>query len=112
MKRVALVFLAVFFLCTTAIAGDGPRVGGELKNLTLNDPLPADQAAYLGVSGKGPFRLSDIKGKTLLIEVYTLYCPFCQAEADRVNEFVRDAQGLASGEERQGHRHRRGQLGV
>ena len=51
-------------------------------------PIPADPAArnYLGLSGSGSFRLPQVKADLLIVEVFSMYCPYCQADAPKVNE--------------------------
>lgn len=49
-------------------------------------PVGKPAAAYLGVSaGEAGFRLSQVKAEFLLVEVFSMYCPYCQAEARNVN---------------------------
>jgi len=54
---------------------------------TLEYPVPdtAEARTYLGLSGAGTFRLSQLKADLLIIEVFSMYCPYCQAEAPNVN---------------------------
>ena len=52
-------------------------------------PVPAERADrnYLGLSGWGKtFKMADIKANLVLIEILSMYCPFCQKEAPIVNQ--------------------------
>jgi len=69
--------------------------GAELQNQAeylpkLRLPVPGNQADrdYLGLTGKTGegFTFSDIKADILLIELFSMYCPYCQKAAPRVNE--------------------------
>jgi peroxiredoxin len=50
-------------------------------------PIPADtaQRQYLGLRGKGLFTIDQIKAKAVIIEIFSMYCPYCQKEAPTVN---------------------------
>lgn len=63
----------------------------EDKLATVELPVPKDEGArkYLGVSGRDTFRLSDINAQTVILEIFSMYCPICQAEAPNVNRIYR-----------------------
>ncbi len=92
--RSAILCLLILMLPAAVLAGSGtlaggtkPQVGGRLANFTLPAPEDPEHLAYLGISREAAeFRLNKIKAKTLLIEVFSMYCPFCQKEAPAVNE--------------------------
>lgn len=85
MNRLAAVLLLVFLTAAPALAAR-PVAGSQLPNLEIKaQPLPAE-AAYLGLpAGAKSFRLSQIKAEVLLVEIFSMYCPRCQAEAPAVN---------------------------
>jgi len=60
--------------------------GDALAGIQLPIPQNNAEKEYLGVSGKGTFSLSQLKAATLIIEVFSMYCPHCQREAPVVNE--------------------------
>ena len=66
----------------------------EDKLATVEFPVPKDEGArkYLGVSGRDMFRLSDINAQTVILEIFSMYCPICQAEAPNVNRIYRSIQ--------------------
>lgn len=91
-----LLFIAValLLLAPAAVAGQGPcKVGESLPAVKLPKPfLPVD-AAYLGVAGSnGSFGLAQIKWPYLLVEIFSMYCPICQAEAPGVNQLYKKLQ--------------------
>ncbi len=95
--RMAVLVIILFILFTTqAFAGsttlsegaNKPQEGATLANFSLTFPKDAGQAAYLGLEPQNEtFTLRDIRAKALLIEIFSMYCPFCQEEAPAVNDF-------------------------
>ena len=57
-------------------------------------PVPSDkpEREYLGISGKNTFMVGDINAEIVIIEVFSFYCPTCQAQAPRVNELYNNIQ--------------------
>jgi len=48
---------------------------------------------YLGVSGSGNFKVTQINSSVLIIEVFSMYCPHCQRSAPFVNDLFQTIQG-------------------
>jgi peroxiredoxin len=90
MKKYVLlsIVLALSFVFTQPVSAAGqPKPGEKLFDFTL--PVPAERADrnYLGLSGWGKtFKVADIKANIVLIEILSMYCPFCQKEAPIVNQ--------------------------
>jgi thiol-disulfide isomerase/thioredoxin len=92
MRRKFLIFSLLLFLFTglpisgslEAFALGTPEVGSVFPDLTLPLPQRFEEREYLDVED-GPFRLSQIKSDIVIIEVFSMYCPFCQKEAPNVN---------------------------
>ena len=63
-----------------------PKVGDILPDVEIKG-LPSPQhAAYLGLpEGAASFRLSQIKSELVLVEIFSMYCPRCQAAAPKLN---------------------------
>ena len=53
-----------------------------------NDP----QKNYLGISGSGKFKITQIKSPVIIIEVFSMYCPHCQSDAPLVNQLYQAIQ--------------------
>lgn len=68
-----------------APAAGALKVGEAFPDVPLAGDLTEEQKGYLGLSGAGPWKLSDIKAGHVIIEVFSMYCPYCQAEAPAVN---------------------------
>jgi peroxiredoxin len=97
MKRI-VVFLALFCLAVTAAhAGDPARTPGQgdfFPDQSLPVPEDAGAREYLGLEqGGDTFAVSDIDAELVLVEIFSMYCPYCQKEAPEVNrllELIRD----------------------
>jgi len=95
MKKIVLLLIAILLLPATAAMASGgasqsatskPLMDGSpFPNLSLTGELTPEQAKYLGVKGKAPYSLNDMDAPVLIVEIFSMYCPFCQAEAPTVN---------------------------
>jgi thiol-disulfide isomerase/thioredoxin len=54
--------------------------------LQLSVPQNEMESIYLGVPESGTFRVGDIKAQVVLIEILSVYCPYCQRVAPLLNE--------------------------
>ena len=82
----ALLLLALLLTSHAALAAK-PKAGDILPDLEIKDVVQPQDAAYLGLTpGAKSFRLSQIKADALLLEVFSMYCPRCQADAQAMNE--------------------------
>jgi peroxiredoxin len=74
-------------LCGPAagLAAGTPPAGGQLPDFTLGVPKDAAEKSYLGLSGSGAFKIPQIRAKTVVVEIFSMYCPYCQREAPNVN---------------------------
>lgn len=66
-------------------AAEPPKVGGQFPDIRI--PVPADQgqAGYLGLAKKGTFKVPEIPAEVVVVEIFSMYCPYCQAEAPILN---------------------------
>jgi peroxiredoxin len=62
-----------------------PPVGGQIPDFTFGVPKDAAEKSYLGLSGSGAFKIPQIRAKTVVVEIFSMYCPYCQREAPNVN---------------------------
>jgi thiol-disulfide isomerase/thioredoxin len=84
-------FVLMLTPCALAAVSPPPK-GGVLPEITL--PVPKVQAhiSYLGLSKGNFFKVPQIKGKVVIIEVFSMYCPHCQREAPEVNRLYREIE--------------------
>lgn len=90
MKTVLTVGLVGCTLLLTSILFAGvepPKTGELLPEITLSVPLETEHQKYLGLPKSGEFTIPRIKASIVLIEFYSMYCPYCQDAAPRVNKF-------------------------
>lgn len=82
-----LAFLLFFF----SFIGLGTAIADQesMPEVTLQLPDNQGHREYLGIEGApgDEFQLADIDTDILLIELFSMYCPYCQAEAPLVNRF-------------------------
>ena len=90
-----LFAFALFFFVGTVHAETNPEVE-LLPDITLAGPENKAYTAYLGLKGEPgtPFKLSDIDADILMIELFSMYCPFCQKAAPAVNELYEKMEGM------------------
>jgi peroxiredoxin len=84
-----LIFLIGFLSMSAPVAISGiapPAEGTQIPQLILPTPQNADHRRYLRLDGGESFQVSDIKASVVIIEIYSLYCPYCQNEAPLLNE--------------------------
>ena len=64
-----------------------PKEGEELPEITLSTTEVQTHQDYLGITkNKKTFRVTEIKADIILIEIFSMYCPYCQKDAPVVNE--------------------------
>jgi peroxiredoxin len=84
-----MVVSVMAFVQAISAAVRTPSTGEPFPDITLAVPDASVQKEYLGLKGKGSFSLSQIKADLLIIEIFSMYCPYCQKEAPNVNELYR-----------------------
>jgi thiol-disulfide isomerase/thioredoxin len=98
MKRKILclsVFLMMLFFATVIGAAENspPKVGSVFPEIELLKPNNPDHLKYLGLSGSGIFKINQIKTDIVIIEIFSMYCPYCQGEAPNVNRLYASIEG-------------------
>ena len=94
MKK-TLMYLTVIILLFSILtfsalpANKPPEKGESLPVINLPIPKSPDEKNYLGLSGSGLFKISQIKAKVVIVEIFSMYCPYCQKDAPGVNELYR-----------------------
>jgi peroxiredoxin len=84
---VGLLLILGLTLPTFGQAAAAPPVKGEpFPAITLPIPKDAEEKNYLGLTGSGSFKITQVKAQAVLIEIYSMYCPYCQKDAPGINE--------------------------
>jgi thiol-disulfide isomerase/thioredoxin len=98
MKR-KILCLAVFMLALFmpdaigAAENNPPKVGSVFPEIELLKPNNPDHLKYLGLSGSGFFKVQQVKSDVVIVEIFSMYCPYCQAEAPNVNRLYASIEG-------------------
>ncbi|MBN1662481.1 MAG: redoxin domain-containing protein [Deltaproteobacteria bacterium] len=91
-RLVLAVIMVAFVIFPAGISAAGPpAVGGALPDVSLSAPSDRGERSYLGVSGT--FKIPQIKAQVLIIEIFSMYCPYCQKDAPKVNELYQKIEG-------------------
>jgi peroxiredoxin len=94
-KRITVILKLFIFICLTFYAhtiqagGLTPLKNEIFPDITLPIPDNAAEKNYLGLEGKDSFAVSRIKADLVILEIFSMYCPYCQREAPIVNELYR-----------------------
>jgi thiol-disulfide isomerase/thioredoxin len=86
-SNLVVIILVLLMAITIAVAQNvPPKVGSILPEIELLKPNSSGELKYLGLSGGSTsFKVNQIKAKVAIIQIYSMYCPYCQAEAPNVN---------------------------
>lgn len=99
-KKIITCLWVLFFLVmvtNTASAATKPPAQGDLfPAIVLNAPPILDQQKYLGLSKATTFTIPQIKAEIVIVEIFSMYCPYCQAEAPSLNELYHKIQNNSS----------------
>jgi peroxiredoxin len=91
LRQVVIALLTVMVVVNLA-PGDllaeksPPAVGGAVPDVGLRVPENLQERQYLGLKQEGEFRIADVKAQVVIIEILSMYCPYCQAEAPKIVE--------------------------
>ena len=92
MKKIVLralsVLCFVLLMAASLWAASPPAVGGQLPDFQLSFPKNSADKSYLNISGSlfsSSFKIPQIRAQVAIIEIFSMYCPYCQAEAPNVN---------------------------
>jgi peroxiredoxin len=86
---IGIILFSHFLLHSMEAAGEIPLKGGVFPSIKLPIPKDVDEQRYLGISEGRNFSILQIKARVVIIEIYSLYCPHCQAFAPEVNSLYR-----------------------
>ncbi len=89
----AIMLTFVLWAAPTHATSVPPAQGAKLPKADL--PVPNDPAErlYLGLAETGSFQIPEIKAKVVIIEIFSMYCPYCQREAPEVNKLYQAIEG-------------------
>jgi thiol-disulfide isomerase/thioredoxin len=85
----------LFTLLCCSVSGslaEGLAPGSQLPQFTLPAPDSTQAQSYLGLKAMGPFSISDVRSKVLVIEFMSTTCTQCVANAPVVNRLYKVTQ--------------------
>ncbi|MFA6450396.1 MAG: hypothetical protein WCX65_13055, partial [bacterium] len=92
-KRHSINAICAFALCIAFVsavaAQETPKlaaVGDALPSFKILAGLDSSELAYLGLKENGDISPADIKADLIMIEILSIYCVSCQAEAPYMNK--------------------------
>jgi peroxiredoxin len=89
----AIMLTFVLWAAPTHATGVPPAVGAQLPETDLPVPNDSAERLYLGLAKTGSFQIPEIKAKVVIIEIFSMYCPYCQREAPEVNKLYHAIEG-------------------
>lgn len=97
MKRIItpLLVMAFYLLIanmTAMGAGHPPADGETLPNIEFPAPDDPSERRYLGLSGGKNFKIQEVKADVVIIEIFSMYCPYCQREAPKINKLYNNIE--------------------
>ena len=83
--RVVAIVISIVLLNSQAFGGKTPQKGDVLPDISIAVPHRDADKEYLGLKGGAFFQIPQIKATVVIIEIFSMYCPYCQREAPEVN---------------------------
>jgi peroxiredoxin len=85
MNMLVLIICSLLWIVPAQAATSPPKVGEILPGFGLTVPGESADRSYLGLSRGGSFKIPQISAQVVILEVFSMYCPFCQKEAPNIN---------------------------
>ena len=95
-KRLFVLFFVAMFTSSASAVTGPPTEGGILPEIVLHVPKILEQKKYLGLSSETTFTIPQIKASVVIVEIFSMYCPYCQAEAPSINKLYYKIQNNSS----------------
>lgn len=86
---IALALVAALVLVSYGVQAQEPlQAGDKVGEVSFVAPSTADDLAYLGLEkGAKGFKIGQVKAPVVVVQLFSMYCTYCQEEAPQVNEF-------------------------
>jgi peroxiredoxin len=85
-KICILIILFCLYSLSNIYAVECPSMGEPIPDIILSVPENLSEKNYLGIKEKTSFKISRINADVVILEIFSMYCPYCQKEAPLVNE--------------------------
>jgi len=93
MKKIRAFYCIVIitvcvFTYSLSMAGSPPALRGMLPDIKLSMPKDMADKNYLGLGlfAFGSFKIPEIKAQLVIVQIFSMYCPYCQRDAPHVNQ--------------------------
>lgn len=84
---IGLAALSLLAIQASGTSADTLKVAPEvLSRIEYPTPESAADRQYLGLRKRGSFRLPQVKADMVIVEIFSMYCPYCQSAAPNVNK--------------------------
>jgi len=90
---ILLGMLILAFASVAAANNQPPQVGSSLPEMKFLKPADSGALQYLGLSGTGEFTVDQVKAQAVVIQIFSMYCPYCQKDAPNLNRFYSLIEG-------------------
>ena len=80
-----IVISLILLYCPAFGSGSPPSTCDKLPDIKLSVPKNPLHRDYLGLPDETFFKIPQIKAKVVIIEIFSMYCPYCQREAPEGN---------------------------
>lgn len=90
MRKQVVVAMVMMMLALPALLGAEtlpPQAGATLPDMNLQKPADSAGLKYLSLSGSGTFSADQVRAQVLILQIFSLYCPYCQKDAPNMNRF-------------------------
>jgi len=86
-----VLFIAGFhiLIVESRAADTPPAEGAVLPDIKLPAIEKSEDIQYLGIKGDAPFKIPQVQAEVVIVEIFSMYCPYCQREAPLLNELYR-----------------------
>ena len=82
----SLLCLVLFLTTQPAMAqATRPEAGELLPAFSIKSPKQNAEKQYLGIGDSDTFSLDQVDAELVIVEIFSMYCPYCQKEAPVVN---------------------------
>jgi peroxiredoxin len=82
---VAMIAISLITVDSRSFGDTTPQKGDVLPDITIPVPQNNTDKDYLGLKAGAFFKIPQIKAEVVIIEIFSMYCPYCQREAPEVN---------------------------
>ena len=88
-----IAIFIIFFHAPVSGSNKTPKKGDTLLEIKMTVPQNDLERRYLGLERGETFIIPQIKATIVIVEIFSMYCPYCQKEAPEINRLYSIIQG-------------------